>query len=50
MSTLRRFLYALARLLGDLSSVRRGPGAVGRRAGRRIAGRWLSRLLKALFD
>lgn len=45
--TFRSFLYALARLLGDVNAVKRGR--VGRRLGRRVAGRGLGRLLRRLF-
>ena len=37
MNTVRSFLYALARLLGDINAV--GKGRVGRRIGRRITGK-----------
>lgn len=47
MSTLRTFLYALARLLGDVQAVRRGR--VGRRIGRRLAGKVTGRALRKLF-
>lgn len=43
----RSFLYALARLMGDIQAIRRGR--VGRRLGRRAAGRGLGRLLRRLF-
>ena len=43
---LRGFLYAAARLLGDVNAVRRGPKAVGKRIVRRIAGRVTGRLLR----
>ena len=39
---MRRFLYFLARLLGDVSAVRKGR--VARRVARRAAGRGLGRL------
>ena len=45
---LRSWLYRLARFLGDVNAVRRNK--VGRRIGRRVAGkgtgRWLSKLFK----
>ena len=45
--TLRSLLYLLARLLGDVSAVRRGR--VGRRVGRRLAGKVTGRWLGKLF-
>jgi len=44
---MRSLLYFLARLLGDISAVRKGR--VGKRIGRRIAGRVTGRLLGKLF-
>jgi hypothetical protein len=44
---MRSFLYALARLLGDLGAVRRGT--VGKRIARRVVGRGLGRVLWRLF-
>lgn len=46
MST-RSFLYALARFLGDLNAVKRGT--VGKRIGRRIAGKITGRGLGKFF-
>lgn len=46
MNTLRTILYAIARLLGDLQALLRGPEAVGRRIQRRILGRMLARLFR----
>lgn len=43
----RGFLYRLARMLGDLQAARRGR--VGRRLGRRAAGRLTGRWLRRLF-
>jgi len=45
----RSLLYALARLLGDVQAVRKGPRAVARRIARRAAGRAAGRLLGRLF-
>lgn len=45
--SLRGFLYALARLLGDINAVRRGT--VGRRVARRIAGKAVGRAFRRLF-
>jgi len=44
---MRSFLYALARLLGDVNAVARGK--VRRRIGRRIAGRATGRVLGRWF-
>jgi hypothetical protein len=47
---LRRSLYRGARILGDVQAIERGPGAVAKRAERkllwRVLGRWLGRLTK----
>ena len=43
----RSFLYALARLLGDVSAVKRGT--MGRRIGRRVAGKATGRAFRRLF-
>jgi len=47
MNALRSLLYLIARLIGDVSAVRRGR--VGRRIGRRIAGKFTGRWLGRLF-
>ncbi len=44
---MRSFLYALARLLGDLQAIRRGT--VGKRLARRATRRGLGRLLRRLL-
>jgi hypothetical protein len=44
---LRGFLYAVARLLGDVSAVKKGR--VGRRVGRRVAGKATGRAMRKLF-
>ena len=43
----RGFLYWLARILGDVNAVKKGK--VGRRIGRRIAGKGAGRILRKLF-
>ncbi|MCC5839413.1 MAG: hypothetical protein JJT96_04740 [Opitutales bacterium] len=43
----RSFLYALARLLGDVNAVKRGR--VGRRIGRRVVGRAAGKGMGRLF-
>ena len=45
---MRSFLYALARGLGDLRAVQRGPRAVEKRIERRVLGRFFSRLMNAI--
>lgn len=48
--TLRRNLYLLAKLLGDVQAVRSPrKGAITRRIGRRIAGKATGRMLGRLF-
>ncbi|MDT8369926.1 MAG: hypothetical protein RQ745_12030 [Longimicrobiales bacterium] len=44
---MRSFLYALARLLGDVNAVKRGK--VGKRIARRVAGKATGRGLWRLF-
>jgi hypothetical protein len=43
----RGFLYWLARVLGDVNAVKKGK--VGRRLGRRIAGKITGRGLRGIF-
>jgi hypothetical protein len=45
--TLRSYLYKLARFLGDRNAVQKGR--VGRRIGRRYAGRATGKVLRRLF-
>ena len=45
----RGWLYWLARLLGDVSAVSKGPGAMSKRLARRAAGKGTGRLLGRLF-
>lgn len=49
ISALRSFLYGLAKLLGDVQAVRRGPEAMVKRLARRQAGRMTSRMLWRWF-
>jgi hypothetical protein len=49
LSLIRSMLYALARLLGDIQAVRRGPDAVAKRLARRGAGKVTGRMLGTLF-
>lgn len=44
---MRSFLYWLARLLGDVNAVKRGK--IGRRIGRRAAGKVTGRALRRWF-
>jgi hypothetical protein len=46
---IRAWCYALARFLGDVNAIRRGPRAMGRRVLRRAAGRATGRMLGKLF-
>jgi len=46
---MRRSLYQLARLLGDVKAVEKGPGAIVKRVARRAAGRFTARILGNLF-
>jgi hypothetical protein len=46
---LRTLLYTLAKLLGDVNAVRRGPKAIGQRLMRRVAGKATGRMLGKLF-
>jgi len=49
ISALRGFLYALARLLGDLTAISKGPAAMGKRVMRRAAGKVTARALWRWF-
>ncbi|MBC7075466.1 MAG: hypothetical protein H5T98_05245 [Syntrophomonadaceae bacterium] len=49
ISQIRGFLYGLAKLLGDISAISKGPGATGKRIGRRAAGKATGRMLRKLF-
>lgn len=44
---MRSFLYALAKLLGDLNAVQKGK--VGQRVGRRVAGKATGRMFGKWF-
>jgi hypothetical protein len=44
ISAVRSFLYWLAKLLGDISAVRKGPNAMVKRLARRQVGRMTSRV------
>ncbi len=47
MNAVRSLLYFIARLMGDVSAVRRGT--VGKRLGRRVTGRAAGKLLRSLW-
>lgn len=47
MNTFRSFLYALAKILGDVNAIARGK--ILRRIGRRLAGKGTGRLLGKIF-
>jgi hypothetical protein len=47
LNSFRSILYRLGRFFGDVNAVKRGR--VGRRIGRRIAGKWTGRGLRRLF-
>jgi hypothetical protein len=49
LSLIRSMLYALARLLGDIQAIRRGPNAVAKRVARRASGKVTGRMLGRLF-
>jgi hypothetical protein len=49
LGKIRSMLYAIARLLGDINAVRRGPDAVAKRVARRAAGRVTGRMLGKIF-
>ncbi len=46
---MRSFLYWLARFMGDINAIQRGPSAIVKRIGRRVAGGVTGRLLGKLF-
>ncbi|SHG21326.1 hypothetical protein [Ornithinibacillus halophilus] len=47
INKLRRNLYRIARILGDINAVKKGN--VGKRVGRRVAGRATGKVLRKLF-
>ncbi|WP_185819855.1 hypothetical protein [Salibacterium salarium] len=47
INNIRRILYKISRVLGDVNAVKRGT--VGKRVGRRAAGRQTGKLLRKLF-
>jgi hypothetical protein len=49
ISAFRTVLYTLTRILSDLSAVRKGPHAIGKRLLRRQAGRMTARVLGKWF-
>jgi len=49
VSSIRSWLYGLARFLGDVQALSKGPEAVAKRAARKAAGRAMGRILDRLF-
>jgi len=49
ISETRGWLYWMARLLGDVQAIEKGPGAVGQRIERRLVGKMAGRSLWRLF-
>jgi len=49
ISAIRDWLYWLARLLGDVNAVQRGPHAIEQRVERRLVGKLAGRFLGKLF-
>jgi hypothetical protein len=49
LNQFRSLLYFVARLAGDLNAIRRGPGAVVKRLGRKSLGRAAGRSINRLF-
>jgi len=47
--SIRSLLYALARLMGDLNAIQRGPNAMFKRVVRKAALRTTSRAVNKLF-
>ena len=46
---MRSFLYWLARFMGDVNAISRGPNAIVKRVGRRVVGKATGRLIGKLF-
>jgi len=49
LGKLRTWLYRIARHLGDVNAVRRGPKGIAKRLGRRAAGRLAGRAMGRIF-
>jgi hypothetical protein len=47
--SLRSWLYALARFMGDVNAIRRGPSRIVRRLGRKAVGRMAGRTINQIF-
>ncbi|MGM8366300.1 hypothetical protein ACLIBG_12595 [Virgibacillus sp. W0181] len=47
LNQIRRALYFISRILGDVNAVKRGK--VGKRIGRRVAGKTTGKALRRLF-
>ncbi len=50
ISQTRSLLYGIARLLGDISAIQRGPKATAKRIGRRVAGKATGKMLGRLCE
>ena len=48
MASFRSFLYRLARLMGDVRAVQKGPVAITKRMERRVLGRMASRVIRKI--
>lgn len=46
---MRSLLYLIARLLGDVNAVKRGPDAIGKRYVRKVAHKQTARTLRKLL-
>jgi len=49
INEIRGWLYWLARLLGDVNAIQRGPHAIEQRVERRLVGKLAGRFLGKLF-
>ena len=47
--SIRSWLYAVARFMGDVNAVKKGPKATGKRVARRLVWKATGRLLGKLF-
>lgn len=49
ISKIRGWLYTIAKLLGDVQAIRKGPKAMAKRAARRMVGKATGRGIGRLF-
>lgn len=47
INNIRKVLYAISRILGDVNAVKKGK--VGKRIGRRVAGKGTGKMMRKLF-